>query len=311
MNAIYKELIDSSFIYPVNESQYLEIINFCKEYQTSLSTAEFERLCLLFILNEDFIEFKEKVKEALPNVKTTHLLCKNMAQVAIVSFFDESTISEEYKALYSLALKNILIAVRTNLMTFGRPDCLEEGLLFYDYYYKRQSSIIEPTSKELILEILTAHSPEEVTNPNFDTHFEEIKYYCQKHVREQYKCLKKQLAQESAQIANFFEKACFVAYQLANQDWEYMDENPVKSILSFFESDKTRKKSLYDIRMEIDSSGYYKHLSGLHPSSILLRYIDENKNYEILKNLKLNPKELAIALYHEYVFELINKKYYE
>ena len=122
------------------------------------------------------------------------------------------------------------------------------------------------------------------------------------------KCNIKKISQIGSDIKGIndpFAKAYYVARHLANQEWRYVDPNPVKNIISF-DYTTTGKKKLSDIKEKVRNSQVFVHEEDHRYSSIILNYFDNISEFGIEENIKMSPREVAIALYYEFILENLN-----
>lgn len=307
MKSLFYKLIDKAYILPINVDYKDSLKEACDRYIENLNLEKFVNLSCCFIFGiEDrglWTYIKQYISEKSIEMKQTKLLCRCLAQYIVVASFDNETITDSTKALYSLILMNMVVATRSKRISFPYPDSLQESIGFYLGYYAKQATIKNPSTTSLIPQILEAESFDDMDSVNITDCFDEVQFYSRHYARMQYDKSIKTLHVSVQDIQNPYEKAYLVAKKLSNQDWTRVDPNPVKSIMGFNFAN-TSKRKLSEIKPQVTQSQYYESEDDLCYSSLILNYIDESENC-IDDEIKFSPLEFAIALYYEFVFENI------
>ena len=311
---MFDKLINRSFVIPISEDQKNIIKECCQNLLKEITVEIFEELCMsLFFEKEDRIiipQIREDSTAQSVSIRVTTALIKNIAQYLIGSVFESDDIEDEIKADCSLALRNVLISLKSEQIHIPYPTYLKNAVEFYDKYYNSIAKIKTPTSLKLTPVILHADSIDDIQDIDLNDCFEEIQYYSRIYARNQYDQRIKCIAQDCQDIENSFEKAYYIAAKLSNQEWTYVDENPIDSIKRLLTVRNT-KVSMARIKEEITNGHLFNQLESIHDSSILLQYLSSNHNsLNLLDDVKFSPIEFAVALYYEYVFEL-KVEYYE
>lgn len=315
MRNIFKKLVNRSYIIPIAEEQREIIWECCQKLIAEITVEQFEELCMSFLFGKvDRIitpEIMESATEKSVSIRIQKALTKNVAQYIIGAVFESEEIDDETKAECSLALRNILLALKSEQIHVTYPDYLKNGVDFYDSYYKSMAIIKEPNSLRLTPDILQTDSIDDIQDIDLKDCFEEIQYYCRVYARKQYEKQMNCIATKCQDIENSFEKAFYIAEELSNQDWAYVDENPIGSIKRLL-SVRNTKAEMQRIKVDVTNGDVYNQPESIHASSILLQYLSSNQDsLNFLDNAKLSPIEFAVALYYEFVFELKQEENYE
>lgn len=309
MKDFFNKLVDKAFILPIGKDIKEKLYDASISYIEDLDTEQFERLvfCFMFgILDDDLhSHIKKTIAEQSLNIKPTLLLSKNIAQFIVVTSFKDEGISEDTKAEFSLILMNISLAIKSDRITIPYPESLKQGMDYYFSYYQKAATIETPSTFKLIPKILEVNESDEIDDLAITECFDEIQFYCREYARMQYNTKLSQLRTNIEGINNPFAKAYYVARNLANQEWKYVDPNPVKNIISFDYS-TTGKKKLSDIKEKVRNSHVFAREEDHRYSSILLNYFDNISKIGIDDNIKMSPREFAIALYYEFILENLN-----
>lgn len=315
MRNIFEKLVNRSYIIPIAEEQREIIWECCQKLIAEITVEKFEQLCMSFLFGKaDFTittEIMEAAAEQSVSVRIPQALNKNVAQYIIGAVFVSEDVDDEIKAECSLALRNVLLAIKSEQIHVPYPDYLQNGVEFYDNHYNSMAKIKTPNLFKLMPEILQADSIDDVQNIDLKDCFEEIQYYCRICARKQYEKQMDCIAQKCQDIVNSFEKAFYIAEKLSNQDWTYVDENPIGSIRRLLTVRNT-KAEMQRIKDEVTNGNVYYQPESIHASSILLQYLASNQDcLNFLDNVKFSPLEFAVALYYEFVFELKQENNYE
>ena len=315
MRNIFEKLVSRSYIIPIAEEQKKIIWECCQELIAEITVEKFEDLCMSFLFGKDdriiTTEIMEAAAEQSISVRITQALNKNVAQYIIGAVFESEEVDDETKAECSLALRNVLLSLRSEQIHVPYPDYLKNGVEFYDNHYNSIAKIKTPNAFKLTPEILQADSIDDIQNIDLKDCFEEIQYYCRIYARKQYEKQMNCIATKCQDIVNSFEKAFYIAEKLSNQEWDYVDENPIGSIKRLLTVRNT-KAEMRHIKDEVTNGDVYNQPETIHASSILLQYLTSNQNsLSVLDNVKFSPLEFAVALYYEFVFELKQEDNYE
>lgn len=309
MKDFFYNLVDKAFILPIGKDIKDKLYEASISYIEDLDTEQFERLvfCFMFgVLDVDLHDHMEKtIAEQSLNIKPTLLLTKSIAQFIVVSSFIDEGISEDTKAEFSLILMNISLAIKSERITFPYPESLKQGMDYYFSYYQRETKIENPGSFKLMPEILEVNGFDEIEGLEITECFDEVQFYCREYARMQYKAKISQLRTSIEGINDPFVKAYYVARHLANQEWRYVDPNPVKNIISF-DYTTTGKKKLSDIKERVRNSQVFVREENHRYSSIILNYFDNINEFGIDENIKMSPREVAIALYYDFILDNLN-----
>lgn len=309
MKDFFNNLVDKAFILPIGKDIKYKLYEASISYIEDLDTGQFERLVFCFmygILDVDLHSHIEKtIAEQSLNIKPTLLLSKNIAQFIVVASFKDEGITDDKKAEFSLILMNISLAIKSDRITFPYPESLKQGIDYYFSYYQREAKIEYTGTFKLMPEILEVNGFDEIDDLQISECFDEVQFYCREYAKMQYKAKISQIGSNIKGINDPFAKAYYVARHLANQEWRYVDPNPVKNIISF-DYTTTGKKKLSDIKEKVRNSQVFIPEEDHRYSSIILNYFDNISEFGIDENIKMSPREVAIALYYEFILENLN-----
>ena len=315
MRNIFEKLVNRSYIIPIAEEQREMIWECCQKLIAEITVEKFEQLCMSFLFGKSDLTITTEIMEAAAeqsvSVRIPQALNKNVAQFIIGAVFESEDVDDETKAECSLALRNVLLAIKSEQIHIPYPDYLKKGVEFYDNHYNSMANIKNPNSFKLTPDILQADSIDDIQDIDLKDCFEEIQYYCRIYARKLYEKQMNCIATKCQDIKNSFEKAFYIAEKLSNQDWDYVDENPIGSIKRLL-SVRNTKAEMQRIRDEVTNGDVYNQPESIHASSILLQYLASNQDsLNFLDNVKFSPLEFAVALYYEFVFELKQEDNYE
>lgn len=306
MEEVFNKLVDKAFILPLDTETKELLQRACEDYIKNIDIDKFENLILYFMYGTKYEDLYSHVKQSISNnslkVKPTDLLCKSLSQYIVVATFEADTILESEKAAYSLALMNLMIGAKSKKVLFPFPESLHNGVNYYLNYYKTQAELKKPSDTKLIPQILDAVGIEVLDGVDLADCFEEIQYYCRKFARIQFEDSREVIKQTIHNINEPYAKAYYCAVKLANQDWTYIDQNPVKSLMDFEYSSSSKKKLSY-IKEVVKQCQYYEAIEGSYSSSLLLNFLENSNSTLIDEEISMTPLEFAIALYYELVLE--------
>lgn len=315
MRNIFEKLVNRSYIIPIAEEQREIIWECCQKLIAEITVEKFEQMCMSFLFGKaDRIittEIMEVAAELSVSVRIPQALNKNVAQYIISAVFESEEVDNETKAECSLALRNVLLSLKSEQIHVPYPEHLKNGVEFYDNHYISMARIKTPNAFKLTPDILQADSMDDIQNIDLKDCFEEIQYYCRIYARKQYEKQMDSIAQKCQDIENSFEKAFYIAEELSNQEWDYVDENPIGSIKRLL-TVRSSKVAMQRIKDKVTNSDVYIQQESIHASSILLQYMSSNQDsLNFLDDVKLSPIEFAVALYYEFVFELKQEENHE
>lgn len=308
MSNMFDKLINRSFVIPISEDQKDIIKECCQNFLKEITVEKFEELCMNLLFEKEDRNITPLIREISTaqsvSIRVTTALIKNIAQYLIGSVFENDDIDDEIKADCSLALRNVLISLKSAQIHIPYPTYLKNGVEFYDKYYNSIAQIKIPNSLKLTPDILLADSIDDIQDIDLNDCFEEIQYYCRIYARNQYNHQIKCIDQECQNINNAFEKAYYIAEKISNQEWTYVDKNPIDSIKKLLTVRNT-KASMQRIKSEVTNGDKFHLPKSIHASSILLQYLSSTYNsLNLLDEVEFSPIEFAVALYYEFVFEL-------
>lgn len=309
MEDLFYKLIDKAYILPIDESCKDSLLEACDKYLEYIDLEKFESLsrCFIFGMTDKKLSsyIKQYISDNSIKIRLTKLLCRCLSQYIVVALFEDDTMDEDTKSLYSLSLMNMVVAARSKKVSFPYPDCVRAGIDIYPQYYERQATIRKPETQLLIPQILEADSFDDMESVNITDCFEEVQFYSKHYARAQFQNEIEEYQASIQNMQNPFEKAYCVAKKLSKQKWTYVIQNPIKSIKGFGLA-STSKKRLSEIKRMIKDSQFYEPMDDSCFSSVVINYIDENDSY-IDDEVKFSPLELAIALYYEFLLESIKE----
>lgn len=309
MEELFYKLVDKAYILPIDEEIKDSLQVSCDKYLTELNLQKFEDLsrCFIFGVTDKFLwtYIKQYISEYSLDIKLSKLLCKSLAQYIVVASFKDDSITDSTKADYSLSLMNMMVGARSKKVSIPYSDSLQEGIDYYINYFRKKAYIKKTSTTMLIPQILGADKFDDIEGVDMLECFEEIQFYCRQYARNQYSFSKNELKRELDTVQNAYEKAYCIAKMLSKQKWIFVDPNPIRSILEFELSNKTKKK-LSEIKAVILQSRFYEPASNLCESSLVLNYVDEYGS-DIDESIRFSPLEFAIALYYEFLFEYKNE----
>lgn len=312
MDTILSSMLAKAFIISISDEEIEELKQVVDSFLENISIDKLRLSGAVYFERIRLEEFRKELDEHAKALELDYLPClSNLAYIALAEYIlcqmaCASSISEEFRFLTSMYIRNFLVLQKTGRELFY-PECLRLPLKYADLYMSSKGTISN-VKDSLKPKIFWGESWKDILGEDdfvTNSYFEEIKAYAMKAERLDF--LQNIDSLKSSHYEDEFQKAFEVAYKLSHDSpWLLVDITPKITMQNTMSKSDERKK-LQNLSFDLETYPC-DNIEG--NSSLLLDYIynSENRNEDI-GQIEFAPQELAIYLYYEFLLEKLLNKY--
>lgn len=312
MDAMLSSMLAKAFIIPISDEEIEELKQVVDAFLENISVDKLRLSGAVYFKRNRLEVFRKELNEHAKALELASLPClSNLAYIALAEYIlyqmaCASSISEEFRFLTSMYIRNFLVLQKTGKELFY-PECLRLPLKYADLYMSSKGTISN-VNDSLKPKIFWVESWKDILGEDdfvTDRYFEEIKAYAMKAERLDF--LQNINSVKKSYYEDEFQKAFEVAYNLSHASpWLLVDITP-KITMQNAMGKSDERKMLKNMSFDLATYPCDNFESN---SSLLLDYIynSENRNEDI-GQIEFTPQELAIYLYYEFLLEKLLNKY--
>lgn len=308
METVLERMLNSVLVIPFQRDLTSRLESICKSYADTIDRIKFENCVSAFLRGMTNItlhsyiikQYREQFNEIvqLPPV-VYKILSGYVAYVLIVD------VDEEYddtdRMIYSLIIRNMMVFRKNSYNQLIAPTFITSLYPFSDSYRIGENHIEKCSDKQIVPDIFTYESFEEMDVTLDEDRFGEIKQLAQQAAMLEYQELISDI--KSKDIKEPFTLAYYAAKSLAvTPEWKYVDSNPVKTLMNILPANRKNMK-LKNIKVKLNESEWHSSYSANSKSSLLLNYVVDTNTTNEIGELQFSDLEFAIYIYYEFFLE--------